>query len=151
MRIRFVKGTITKTTGGNHNMYSNGNIVTNAGGSINETAVNGIMYGEPEKAPVNMFNKKVIDMYWTYGETKLSDKSRFYVDMNLVVKTINYKEGENIEVYIKSEDGEPLTDDQNELILKGVVNKENIVVFENALKDYTLNLFGNEELESTTE
>lgn len=51
MRRRFVKGTITKTTGGSHNMYSNGNIVTNACGFIRETADNQITYGTPEDAP----------------------------------------------------------------------------------------------------
>ena len=36
-RIRNVGGTITKTTVGNHNIYSEGNIVQNAGGIITET------------------------------------------------------------------------------------------------------------------
>lgn len=67
MRRRFVKGTIIKTTGGNHNMYSNGNIVTNAGGFIIETADNGYVYGEPEDAPevdLKKFIKNIISGYF---------------------------------------------------------------------------------------
>lgn len=123
-------------------MYSQGNITFNAAGFINETAESH-SYGDPIEAPVFNLEKRIIEMYWTYGDTKLSNKSRFYVDMNLIVKTTNYKEGESIKVYIKSEDGQPLTGDSNELILTGIVNKDNMVVFENVLKDYTLNLFKN--------
>jgi len=60
-RIRFVKGKIIKTTGGNYNMYSNGNIVTNAGGFINESAGNQIIYGAPEDPP-RWKNPKIIEM-----------------------------------------------------------------------------------------
>lgn len=62
MRIRVVKGIITKTTGGNHNMYSNGDIVTNAGGSINEIADKGYLYGEPEDAPPLMPFDRIINV-----------------------------------------------------------------------------------------
>ena len=51
-RIRIVGGTITKTTGGDHNIYSEGNIVYNSGSAITETSDAGIVYGEykdPEK------------------------------------------------------------------------------------------------------
>jgi hypothetical protein len=51
-RIRIVSGTITKTTGGNHDIYSDGNIVYNAGKTITETSDKGIIYGKPENAPV---------------------------------------------------------------------------------------------------
>jgi len=138
-RIRIVQGTITKTTGGNYNMYSDGNIVYNAR-TITETSDVGITYGEPKDAPIRKGKKKITDMYWTYGDTKLSDKSRFYVDMNLIVKTENYTEGEVVEIIVKNEDGQPLTDELIELSLKGKVDKNNMVIFEAVLKDYTLNL-----------
>ncbi|WP_310556317.1 hypothetical protein [Flavobacterium sp.] len=49
-RIRNVGGTITKTTGGDHNIYSQGNIVQNAGGTISEIGKEkGVSFGEPEK------------------------------------------------------------------------------------------------------
>ncbi|MEA9412106.1 hypothetical protein [Flavobacterium sp. PL02] len=50
-RIRIVGGTITKTTVGDHNIYSEGNIVYNSGKAITETSDVGISYGEPKDAP----------------------------------------------------------------------------------------------------
>ena len=91
-------------------------------------------------APVPDLEKRIIEMYWTYGNTKLSDKSRFYVDMNLVVKTMNYKEGESIAVCIKNDNVQPLTDELNELNLTKTVGKGNTVIFEEILKDFTLNI-----------
>ncbi|SHG81428.1 hypothetical protein [Flavobacterium johnsoniae] len=46
-RIRLVGGTITKTTGGDHNIYSEGNIVYNSGQAVTETSDTGIKYGDP--------------------------------------------------------------------------------------------------------
>ena len=46
-RVRIVGGTITKTTGGDHNIYSEGNIVYNSGKAITETSDERITYGEP--------------------------------------------------------------------------------------------------------
>lgn len=91
-------------------------------------------------APVPDMEKRILEMYWVYNDTKLSNKSRFYVDMNLVVKTLNYNEGESITVSIKSKDGKPLTDDLTELNLTGTVGKDNMAIFKSVLKDYTLNL-----------
>jgi hypothetical protein len=62
MKIRIVKGTITKTTGGNHNIYSNGDIIYNAGGFINEYAENGFVYGDPEDAPLPKFFDRIINV-----------------------------------------------------------------------------------------
>jgi len=50
-RIRIVGGTITKTTVGDHNMYSDGNIVYTSGKAITETSDAGIVYGEPKSPP----------------------------------------------------------------------------------------------------
>lgn len=134
-----VKGNITEKTGGTSRVYAKGGIEHNSNGFIDYFAES-YTYGEPEDPPENIYSKKIIDMYWTYGDTKLFDKSRFYVDMNLVIKTINYKEGEIVEVCIKSEDGQPLTDQLTELNLRKMIGKDNIVTFEKVLKDYTLNL-----------
>ncbi|ABQ06273.1 hypothetical protein [Flavobacterium johnsoniae] len=50
-RIRLVRGTITKTTGGDHNIYSEGNIVYNSGQAVTETSDTGIKYGDPKDIP----------------------------------------------------------------------------------------------------
>ena len=48
-RIRNVAGTITKTTVGNHNIYSEGNIVQNAAGTITETGEEkGVSFNKPK-------------------------------------------------------------------------------------------------------
>jgi hypothetical protein len=148
-RIRIVKGTITKTTGGNHNMYSEGNIVFNSAKSITEVGVeNGIVFGDPEPVPIRETKKKIVEMYWTYGDTKLSDKSKFYADMNLIVKTENYNPGERIVIRIKNDDGQALTDERNELIFSGAVGEDNMVIFEEILKNFTLNILTKNDVES---
>ncbi len=87
---------------------------------------------------------KIKEIYWSYGEDhrRLSDKSRFYVDLNLHVKTENYKDGDIVSITIKRKDGQLLFGTAQTLDLKGTVSN-NEVVFANALKEYTLNL--NEE------
>ncbi|WP_412850379.1 hypothetical protein ACL0VS_12035 [Chryseobacterium sp. PMSZPI] len=85
-------------------------------------------------------------MYWTYGdeETPLTDSSKFYVDMNLIVKTEGYKDGESIEVVIKAEDGEPIAEGINELTLTGAV-QEGQVIFKEPLKAYTLTIMDDKQ------
>jgi hypothetical protein len=52
-RIRNVGGMIIKTTGGDHNMYSEGNIVQNAAGKITETGEEkGVRFTKPKNPPV---------------------------------------------------------------------------------------------------
>ncbi|UWY28131.1 hypothetical protein [Flavobacterium sp. TR2] len=60
MRRRFVKGTIIKTTGGSHYMFSNGSIITNAMGKIIETADGEIIYGEPMDAPPKRLDDRIV-------------------------------------------------------------------------------------------
>lgn len=91
MRRRFVKGNITKTTGGNYIMYSNGNIVTNAGGFIHEIADGEIVYGEPEDAPPKTLFEKIqvegdfFDMSGNYlGSTANSRKHIYIVGRDVV-------------------------------------------------------------------
>lgn len=51
-RTRIVRGTYTKITGGNHNMYCTEDINFSSNGPITETAKDGIVYGEPESPPL---------------------------------------------------------------------------------------------------
>lgn len=95
---------------------------------------------------------KITEMAWVYGEnnSQLSDSSKFFVDMNLMVKTEGYEEGESIEVTIKSEDGEPIAEGLGELNLSGKVDKDGIVIFKEPLKDYTVKLMEEDnEIENT--
>lgn len=59
-RTRIVKGTYTKISQEGHSMYSNTNIITNAGAAITETgAENGVSYGDPKKPPFIEFDTGV--------------------------------------------------------------------------------------------
>ncbi|KIA97238.1 hypothetical protein OA93_14990 [Flavobacterium sp. KMS] len=68
-RIRIVGGTIAKTTGGDHNIYSDGNIVYNSGKAITETSDVGIMYGEPKSPP----KKEIIVSAFKFESTYVHD------------------------------------------------------------------------------
>ncbi|WP_264551492.1 hypothetical protein [Flavobacterium sp. N2038] len=61
-RVRIVGGTITKTTVGDYNMYSEGNIVFNSGKSVSLTSDAGIVYGEPKDAPPLKTKEKVVSI-----------------------------------------------------------------------------------------
>ena len=85
-------------------------------------------------------SKKITDISWKYGEnnTTIQGKSRFYTDIDLVVKTVNYFEGEEVTVSFKSEDGNPIVNDLSELTFKGVVDENGVAVIEKPLREYTL-------------
>ncbi|MGH1516449.1 type VI secretion system Vgr family protein [Chryseobacterium sp. JK1] len=121
------------------------------------TAKDKIEYKAPQmnKLPENgefdyTKEKQIASMYWAYEEenTSLMDDSKFFVDMNLIVQTRNYEEGESIDVTIKSEDGKPLAEGLNELTLSGTVDKDGIAIFKEPLKAHTLELM-TEEAENT--
>ncbi|GAA6765139.1 hypothetical protein AAFH68_10730 [Flavobacterium sp. CGRL1] len=61
-RVRLVGGTITKTTGGDYNIYSDGNIVYNSITSVTLTSDVGIIYGEPKDAPPLKTKEKVVSI-----------------------------------------------------------------------------------------
>lgn len=62
-RIRVVGGTLTKTTGGNHNIFSDENIVYNAGTKITETSDKGISANDPKDTPPPVIRSKCIVEY----------------------------------------------------------------------------------------
>jgi hypothetical protein len=75
-RVRIVGGTITKTTGGDHNIYSEGNIVYNSGTSVSLTSDVGINYGEPKAPPVKIVNEAVkeIELLTTLDQGSSNDR-----------------------------------------------------------------------------
>lgn len=90
----------------------------------------------------NSLTKQITHMFWSYGEdfTPLTDQSRFYTDINLHIKTLNYETGETVEVTLQNENGHSLTGTYKEIILSGVVDADGRVLIRNPLKQYTLNL-----------
>ena len=70
-RTRNVGGMIIKTTGGDHKIYSEGNIVQNAGNTIIETGKDkGVSYGKPE-SPVLNVNESKYKLESTYAHDQL--------------------------------------------------------------------------------
>jgi peptidoglycan/xylan/chitin deacetylase (PgdA/CDA1 family) len=68
-RTRIVKGTYTKITGGDHNMYAKGNIVTTAGGVITQTGKeNGVSFGTPKSPPVIQKDEIKREIYLTFDD-----------------------------------------------------------------------------------
>ncbi|WP_407517284.1 hypothetical protein [Elizabethkingia anophelis] len=82
---------------------------------------------------------QITEMYWTYGEgnIRITESSRFFTDLNLVILTEGYKDGESIEVTIKADDGKPLAERLDELKLTGTIDNEK-VIFKEPLKGYSL-------------
>ncbi|MBE0393078.1 hypothetical protein [Flavobacterium sp. PL002] len=69
-RIRIVGGTITKTSKGAYNMYSDENIVHSSGKSISEVGEeNGITFGEPKSPP----KKEIIESKYKFESTYVHD------------------------------------------------------------------------------
>ncbi|AZB01728.1 hypothetical protein EG359_19905 [Chryseobacterium joostei] len=63
-RTRIVKGTYTKISHEGHSMYSNANIITNAGAAITETGEkDGVSYGDPKNPPAGEIKAKCIVMF----------------------------------------------------------------------------------------
>ena len=96
---------------------------------------------------------KILNMLWCYGEdnTPLTDDSRHYVDMNLVVQTRNYEAGESVTITIKAEDGEAIADGLTEISLTGNVDEESQVIFKGPFKNYSLHLMNGDNLEVENE
>ena len=85
-------------------------------------------------------SKKITDIFQQYkkNNTTIKGKSRFYTDIDLVVKTVNYFEKEEVTVSFKSEDGKPIVNDLTELTFKGVVDENGVAIIEKPLREYTL-------------
>lgn len=127
-RIRIVGGTITKTTGGAHHMYSEENIVFNSGKTITEVGEeNGITFGEPQKAPVINRLKKIIDIKWMCSEVEnIISQASIGEKVSLMVKTVHFEEGETVAIVIDEVSGKDLKPNTKEITYSGKVNAEGI-------------------------
>ena len=105
-RTRIVKGTYTKITGGDHNMYAKGNIVTTAGKSINEFGKEGgVTYGEPKKPP--LFPKHFfVKGWWSSDEAGTKEITEALVDdiVYFHVETKNIPDGEVVQMKLYDDD-----------------------------------------------
>ena len=53
---------------------------------------------------------------------------QIFTDLNLVILTEGYKDGESIEVTIKADDGKPLAERLDELKLTGTIDNEKVIL-----------------------
>lgn len=135
-RIRIVGGTITKTTGGAHHMYSEGNIVFNSGKTITEVGEeNGITFGEPKDAPVINRLKKIIDIKWMCSEMEnVINQASIEEKVSLLVKTLYFEKGEMITIVIDEVNGKDLKPNTKEITYSGKVNAEGIAKLKQEVK-----------------
>lgn len=100
MRIRNVKGSITKNTGGTHYIYApNGDIVYNADGFINLTAENEHIYTtEVKEMPPSKIEQDKVVFYETDGH---------YSTVYLVCLMLGMKDADAEELAIATEDPDP--------------------------------------------
>lgn len=91
----------------------------------------------------NKSKEKIVnEIFWSYGEdfTRVESQSRFFVDLNLHVRTENYRNGEVLEIILTNDDEDILFDGITEFKIKGTVGEDGEVIVKNVLKNKTLNL-----------
>jgi len=101
--------------------------------------------GEGEK---NDGEKRIKDMYWTYGEQHIRLESKYeesniwktkrYSDLNLHVKTENYNDGDEISITLEKDDGELWFDGCSIIEVSGEISN-NELVLEKIFEKYTTN------------
>jgi len=101
--------------------------------------IEGFNFNVSQKTRINLARTKsrVTEMYWSYGDDykRLTDnESRFYVNLNLHVKTENYKDGDTVSVTVKRKDGQLLNATQVFNLSGTIFN--NKVVFKNVFREY---------------
>lgn len=89
--------------------------------------------------------KKVTRISWSYGDRELpvSDKSRFYVDLNLHIETENYVPGEKVEVVIANDAGENLATDLKTLNVQVTIGPDGKGKIKNVFAGKTVDITAN--------
>jgi hypothetical protein len=115
-RIRIVGGTITKKTGGNHSIYTDGNIVQNAGKAIKETSDKGVTHDKPKNTPPPPLLKKYfVDGWWALDKEGNKKIKRAVPGMTVYfhLKTKNIANGQSVFMYLFDEDNHEKEEPQN--------------------------------------
>lgn len=126
----------------NHVVYGSATQYTNSAPMAQDfTVVSAVSTSSSQPAEHDP-DKKITQIYWSYGDSfnRLDGPSRHYVDLNIHVKTENYKPGESIGVTVDYSDGDELTSGNERLELVGVVSSQGEVIFRGVFKNKTLNL-----------
>ncbi|STO09814.1 Protein of uncharacterised function (DUF3289) [Flavobacterium hibernum] len=94
MRLRYSESEIIKTTGGDHDIYSEGDIATTAGGKIQESCDGETFFGDPDAIPELKLGQYFKKGYWTNHKDEpitravYGQKLRFHIEFDLEHATI---------------------------------------------------------------
>lgn len=83
-------------------------------------------------------NGKVEELYWTQGEDNkpvTENEVDHYVDLNLVIKTTGYQNGDCIEVQLSSDEGD-IAAGIKKIVLRDNVNEDGRLYFKQPLKNF---------------
>ncbi|MEJ7808485.1 MAG: PAAR domain-containing protein [Telluria sp.] len=85
-------------------------------------------------------DKKITAVSWSYGddETPVSGVSRYYVDLNLHVKTENYAPGDTVEILIEDDAGADVLEGVKKLTLRAKVGADGTAKLLNAFAGKTV-------------
>jgi len=94
----------------------------------------------PAKKTDDKKEKKITAISWSYGEdeTPVSGVSRFYVDLNLHVKTENYTPGEMVDIVIADDAGADVLEGVKKIALRAEVDADGSAKLMNALAGKTV-------------
>ncbi len=86
--------------------------------------------------------KKVTRLFWTYGdgESPVTGKSRFYVDLNLHVETENYAAGEKVMIAIENDEGDDLSMALKTLQVQATVGVDGCAKIKNVFAGQTVDI-----------
>lgn len=98
--------------------------------------------GATEKGAKGDTAKKVTRLFWSYGdgESPVTGKSRFYVDLNLHIETENYAPGETVVVVIENDAGDDVSTDLKTLQLQATVGADGCANIKNVFAGKTVDI-----------
>jgi uncharacterized protein (DUF2345 family) len=141
------------TAGGASVTIEGGNITFECPGTITVRAGTksfagggSVSYGMPAlpKAESHKVDRKkqISELYWSYGAdlNPLQEVSRYFVDVNLHVKTVNYSIGESVTVDIFLPTSTANGEKARKLKITGTVNKNREVIFRHIFENQSLEL-----------
>lgn len=135
----FIGGDYIETTGGDTKIFSGESIFNASSQKVIQVGnENGVSYNSAKEFTNS--NVEIEEIFWVFGDEneRINDYSKHSVDLNLVVKIKNAKIGDCVRIKIKSEDGEPIAEEVNDLTLSGVVLEGNKIFFKEPFKKYTM-------------
>ena len=124
-------------TGGGGRPVQDGTFATSAAAIVAVAAA-----GAAKKVAESDTAKKVTRLFWSYGdgESPVTGKSRFHVDLNLHIETENYVAGEKVVVVIENDSGEDVSTNLKSLELQATVGADGCAKIKNVFAGKTVDI-----------